>query len=659
MPAMSTATAGEPNRPLGGVGAKHVHLVEHVIAAAVAVGIVGVALPGGGYGPQFRAGAALVVWWAVGAGLVFGLWPRARAGAAAVVAGAGLLALAVLTFLSTGWAGDAGRAFEEGVRVAGYLGLFALVVVASPAGSARAWLGGLTLGLLAVTALALGSRVQPSLFPHQDLIELLPSVRTRLSYPLNYWNALGALAALSAILLAWSGGHARTRPVRALATGAVVVPGLVLYLTSSRGGVVALAAGLVVLLAVGPARARLAVSALVGGAATLILIAIANGRESFVDGLTDATDAASQGHEMLAATLLVAAVTAAVRLVLDRPLERLRVPRPFTIAVACALAVAAVVALAAADTGHRIDEFKKPPAAPGPERGFVARHLSSAEGNGRYQFWKAGVDAFRTEPLRGVGAGGYEAWWTQHGSLVYFIRNAHSQFVEVLAELGLLGLLATLAFLIPGFLAASAARRGAAALDRGTAAGGCLAGLACGVASMAIDWTWHLPGAFVPVVVLAAVAAGPALGPGPAGRAPRFGLGVGLLVVAWVAAVASTLAFVGESKLGDSREATARGDLTAAASDAREAQAIEPWSGAASLQLALVRERRGDLPGARRAIRMALDDDSGDWRPWLVAIRLATKAGDIPDARRSLRRARMLNPRSPIFATLAPPPPQP
>jgi Tfp pilus assembly protein PilF len=123
--------------------------------------------------------------------------------------------------------------------------------------------------------------------------------------------------------------------------------------------------------------------------------------------------------------------------------------------------------------------------------------------------------------------------------------------------------------------------------------------------------------------------------------------------------VASALALVEESKLGDSREAARRGDLTAAATAARQAQAIEPWSGEASLQLALVRERQGDLAGARRAIRMALEDDPDDWRPWLVATRLATKAGDIPDARRSLRRARALNPHSSIFADVPPPPPQP
>jgi Flp pilus assembly protein TadD len=129
--------------------------------------------------------------------------------------------------------------------------------------------------------------------------------------------------------------------------------------------------------------------------------------------------------------------------------------------------------------------------------------------------------------------------------------------------------------------------------------------------------------------------------------------------VAWAAAAVSTLALVEESKLGDSREAARRGDLAAAETAARQAEAIQPWSGAGPLQLALVRESQGDLAGARRAIRTAVDDDPGDWRPWLVATRLATKAGDIPDARRSLRRARTLNPRSPIFAPAAPAAPQP
>jgi hypothetical protein len=589
-----------------------------------------------------------LVWWVVIAGMVFGLWPRARVPRAAIAAGGGLLALTVLTGLSLAWAADDGRAFTELVRVAGYLGLFTLVVVASPPGSARLWLAGLAIGLVAVAILALGSRMLPSLFPTNDLARLLPSVRTRLAYPLNYWNGLAAAMSLAIVLLLWLGANARTSIGRSLATAGVALPGLALFLTSSRGGVVALVAGLAVLLAAGPARGRLITCGLIAGAGTGVLIALANGRSAFVDATTGARDFASQGHAMLALTLLVVAVAAAVRLVVDAPLGRLRVSRPVAVVAVAVVGVAVVAGVAAADPGRRIDEFKKPPAAPGPARGFVARHLASAEGNGRYQFWKTGIDAFRDEPVRGIGAGGYEAWWAQHGTLPYFIRNAHSLIVEVLAELGVLGLAALVAFLAPPAAMGAAIRR--SRVDAAATAGAALAALACGVVSAAIDWTWQLPAAFAPVVVAAAVLTGPALARAAPGHASRWGLGVGVLVVGWLAVIAALLVLVDESQLSTSRAAARRGDFATAAADARRAHAVEPWSAEPLLQLALVRESQGELRGARDAVRQAIDRDPRDWQSWLVSTRLAVKAGDVPEARRSLRHARSLNPRSALFS---------
>src|SRR5439155_26354943 len=123
------------------------------------------------------------------------------------------------------------------------LGRCVLGVAAAAEGSARLWLSGLALGLFTVAVLALGSRIAPSLFPEQDLARLLPSVRTRLSYPLNYWNGLAACMAMAIVLLAWLGTHAATRTGRALSVAALPVPALALFLTSSRGGVFALVAG--------------------------------------------------------------------------------------------------------------------------------------------------------------------------------------------------------------------------------------------------------------------------------------------------------------------------------------------------------------------------------------------------------------------------------
>ena len=610
-----------------------------------------VAATGGGYSLEFRAGAAILLWGAVIVALVLGLGPRGRVPGWALASGAGLLALALLGVVSSGWASDDGAAFEEGVRAAGYLGLFVLVVVAAPAGSARAWLAGVAIGVVVVAGLALGSRIVPSLFPEQELDKLIPSLRTRLSYPVNYWNGLAACMALGAVLLVWLGAHAVTRAGRALAVAAVPVPALALYLTSSRGGVVALAAGLAVAFLAGPARARMLVGGVLGGAAAGLTIALASGRDEFVDGALDAPGAGAQGREVLLGLLLAGAVAGGLRLLADGPLGRLSVPRPVTVATLATVAVGVVVALAASDPAQRLDDFNDPPADPGPARGFVDRHLVSAEGSGRYQFWETGLDAFADQPLRGIGAGGYEAYWAEHGSVAYYIRDAHSLPVELLAELGLAGLVALLVFL------GTAAVAGVTALTRaraGPAAGGALALLACGSASAAIDWTWELPAAFGAAVLAAAVLTGPALQPAAEPRRSRFGLGLLTLVVAWAALIGSVIALAAETKLDDSRAAVRRGDLADAADDADAAAAIAPWAGPPRLQTALIRERQGDLRGARRAAAEAAERDSGDWRVWLVITRLAVKDGDVPAARAALRRARTLNPRSDLFRKGAP-----
>ena len=50
-----------------------------------------------------------------------------------------------------GWGVDDGGAFDDTLRAVAYAGVFALVVVASPARSARSWLAGLGIGLVALS----------------------------------------------------------------------------------------------------------------------------------------------------------------------------------------------------------------------------------------------------------------------------------------------------------------------------------------------------------------------------------------------------------------------------------------------------------------------------------------------------------------------------
>src|SRR6478672_10843743 len=127
-----------PHAPSGGA--------YPVIVAGVAVLYVALAVANGGYSSELTAGATVGIWWAVVIALALGAWPRSRVPVAAVWAGACLVGLAAWTAISMSWASDDGGAFVEVVRVMGYLGLFALVVIASPRASARMWLSGLALG---------------------------------------------------------------------------------------------------------------------------------------------------------------------------------------------------------------------------------------------------------------------------------------------------------------------------------------------------------------------------------------------------------------------------------------------------------------------------------------------------------------------------------
>ena len=175
-------------------------------------------------------------------------------------------------------------------------------------------------------------------------------------------------------------------------------------------------------------------------------------------------------------------------------------------------------------------------------------------------------------------------------------------------------------------------------------AGGALAVLACGLTGAAIEWTWELPGAFAPVVVAAAVLAGPALGAGPERGRARYAWTAGVVVVGAAAVLVAGVALIGDANLRASRAAVGEGDYVRAAEEARSASAIQPWAAAPYLQLALVREGE-NLPAALRAVDEARERAPEDWRIWLVTTRLRTKAGDVAGALAALRRTKALSPR--------------
>ena len=638
-------------------------LAGTLTAALVAVAYAALAFANGGYSGELIAAVTVAIWWVVIVLVATRLAPAYAVPRAAVLAGAFLAAFAGLTALSMIWADDAGRAFTEVVRWIGYLGLFALVVVVSGRTGPRPWLLGLTAGLVIVTVASLASRFDPSLFGGADrsIFEAIPFAHGRLSYPIGYWNGLAACLALGIALLAWLGTQAPTRLGRAGAIGLLPAFGLALYLTSSRGGVVAIAVAIVVLLGLGPARIRLLGGLLLGAAGSAILTAGASQSDALVAGLT--TDAAyAQGRAMAAATVACVLVVGAIRYAADDWLGRLQPSRPTVRRVLMLAAVAVIAAVIASDPVARVREFSSPNDV-GSSPSIGTGHLTASSGTGRSQFWGQALDAFASKPLVGLGAGNYELWWNSHAPNAVLTRTAHSLPLQVLAELGVVGIVLLAGFLVvAGISGWRRLRPRGRAVERDDAVVVALAVGAAGLASTMIDWTWQIPAAFAPVIGVAALLTGSATARAPApgmasaaseaygrlqrqrARAAQFGLGVATILFAWVAVWVAGDQLVATLKLGDSHDAVAHGDLGAAAQNARDAAVLQPWSPEPQLQLALIDQRLGDLRGARDAVEKAIDRASGDWRPWLVRAQIAAASGNRTEARNDLAVADFLSP---------------
>jgi O-antigen ligase len=294
----------------------------------------------------------------------------------------------------------------------------------------------------------------------------------------------------------------------------------------------------------------------------------------------------------------------------------------------------------AGDVESRVRAFTEPPP-PGTTPTAITEHLTAGGGSGRWQLWTSALDEFRADPLTGGGAGSFETWWLEHGSLAVPVATAHSLYLEALAELGVAGLvivIAILALLVA--LAASGPRTASSAAVA--------AALAAFAFAAGLDWVWDLPA----VAVVAAAVSGLAtsLGAEPAGAvvAPVFRAATAALCLAALAVAAVPL--LAELELESSRSAARSGDLAAALDDARRARDIQPWAAGPHLQLALVHEAAGQLVAAHQSVTRALGREPDDWRLWLVAARLETKQGALGDARRSLCRAEELNPRSPLLS---------
>ena len=481
------------------------------LALAVGAVVFAVAYADGGYSLASRSTLALAVWWTILLGVALGVWPLGRLTRAAADPGRAARRLRGWDLASTAWAASAEDAFAEFDRTALYLGVYVLVVLAADPRRLGAWLDGLALAIAAIALVALVSRLFPGSFPGRGLPAFLPNATTRLSFPLDYWNGLGIFVALAFPLLLRSALEPE-RVRRALAVGAMPALGAVVYLTSSRGAVLAAAAGTIVFVVAQPRRWAALGAALAGGIGAAVAVGVLASRHALVNGPLGSAAARREGWEAAVALLVVCVATAAAFEVG----RRTRLPAPGRWARRIGLAALAVVAVAGVFAAvHGLRDFTRPPGA----GGTVGTHLASGGSSGRWQFWTAAVDEFRSSPLHGRGAGSFATWWNAHAPFAYTVRNAHSLYLETLGELGIVGFALLVGALAAGVAVGVRRLRRAGGAER-TALAALLGTLVAYLVGAGLDWMWELTAVTLVGVVALGLLARLAR-PRPAGATPR------------------------------------------------------------------------------------------------------------------------------------------
>lgn len=629
--------------------------------------ILYLSLQGGGYDPIVRGEVGVAVWWLALCAVASGALPLPLRNRAAIVLTMLLGAFAVWTALSLGWTASSERTATELARVATYLGflVLALAVVAHGERS-RSLLNGVTCAIGVVIALAVLSRLHPSWFPENTIGAVLPGIEIerRLAYPLNYSSAIGVAAAIALPLLLGATAWARTIVGQALAAAAVPLAGFAFVLASSGTGTAALIAALAVFVALCPDRLPKLITIVLGVAGTAILAAGLSDRPALDRGLPT-PEAMSQGDELLAIAIVVCLGVALVQTAIGiavrhgaRP-RLLRIsPRVATIATAVAIVVAIPLGIGLGVPGEVSDGWENFKSQEGAAQGDRGGSLVDTSSSGRYQLWQSAAETGELDSFKGVGAGTFEFFWAQDPENFGFVRDAHSLYLENLAELGIVGFLLIVGLVGATLIVGLVRSRGAALLARTRIAAATAAAAAFAVGA-ALDWIWEiaaLPAVFLLLVAVIATdrdrdpAEGYVIRRGErtrrnsrtVGAAPRIAL-AGLAAAALVAIVLPLRSAV---EIRDSQAGAAGGDLASALSSADGAIDAAPYASAAHLQRALVLELQGELELAVSAARMATEKEPVNWRNWTVLSRLEALSGNGEASVAAYRRARTLSPRT-------------
>lgn len=473
---------------------------------------------------------------------------------------------------------------------------------------------------------------------------------SRYTGPLGYANGSAALGAMAFWpLLAVAAAPRFPGLVRVIALPAAVAVLAWAMLPQSRGMMLAGVVALPLFVALSSNRARVLTRLLVtAGALAIAAPALFDVYTTAIRGepLDVAVETAllRSGLAVAMAVVASAVLVAAERRVRPGAAARRRIRRAGLAGLALALVVAGGVAAASQqrigdELSDRWDTFRSDASVENTQTGVRIGQVTADQ---RYDYWRVALDAFREQPVVGIGTSGFERRYTGHKRYAKHSRYAHDVWLRALAETGIVGLALLVGCLLAGLVALVRARlRGPPELHPAIAAGAALG--AAFFVQCSLDWLEELPallaaGVCLPLAVLRAAA--------PADASPlRRGAPVAAVVavVALAAMVPPYLAVRHVERGDDLRASDPQGALAAYA----RAADVNPLATDPHRKRGFVALSLRDDALARRSFERILEMRD-DWVARFELGLLDAQAGRLASARAQIRRAAQLNRNDPI-----------
>ena len=542
-------------------------------------------------------------------------------------------ALGAWIALSAVWSISPSASAREVERVLVYVSVALAVALVLRRGDGPAVAAGILTGATAITSYGLATRLFPDRFePTVDVFNAY-----RLAEPVGYWNAFALVAVIAILLALGTLAHARRAVGPILAGAALPVLVMASYFAFSRGSWLALGFALAVWVVLDPRRIRLLWSLAVVAPPSIVGVAAASRQEALTTDETTVLSATTQGHRV--AWLLVLLVPTSAALAWIAVVVARRVPvgprarRATAIVFAAAVVGATGVALVAAGgPTTAIEKLRDRFEARIDTGSNLNDRLFTLSGAGRAETIGVAWDEANERPLVGSGAGTFEILWYEHRPSQQIVRDAHSLYVEMFSELGLVGLALLAAMLGVPLVAASRARR-----SRFVAPA--FGAYVAWVTAAALDWHWEMVGLTMTAFLAGAVCLVSA--ERRPGAALLSGTQLMLVGLTGTLSVFAVWSLVGNQALFAGLDAASRKDWAEARQDGVWARSLLTWSHEPDLLVGRAEGGLGDRDAALRAFRDAVAKDPRNWLAWLYVAQV--ERGAARDA--AYDRVRELNPR--------------